>query len=391
VLHAQPTDEQILDACGETPSAWCEWVLDWTGNETAATVGDWVLAKPLKIALILAVAWIVNRLVRRAINRMTRRMADPRIPSLGETFGRFTPGMLQPTHEVNLRSAARAETIGSVLKSISTWAIWSLAALTVLGELDINIGPLIAGAGVAGIALGFGAQSLVKDFLSGIFMIIEDQYGVGDVIDVGEATGTVEGLTLRTTRLRSVDGAVWHVPNGEIRRVGNMSQQWSRALLDVEVAYGTDIAHARSVIARVADEVSRESTWSGKILEQPEIWGVERLGADGIAIRLVLKTKPGEQWPLQREIRARLKDAFDAEGIEIPFPQRTVWFRNEDGTPTGPRLPAEPAEPDESVDSTAPVHARPATPASAPAVSAPAGGDPAETGGDAATDADVPR
>src|SRR5690606_29200479 len=129
-------------------------------------------------------------------------------------------------------------------------------------------------------------QSLVKDFLSGIFMIIEDQYGVGDVIDVGEAVGTVEGLTLRTTRLRSVDGAVWHVPNGEIRRVGNMSQQWSRALLDIEVAYGTDIAHARSVIAAVADEVFRAPEWTTKILEQPEIWGVERLGADGIAIRL---------------------------------------------------------------------------------------------------------
>lgn len=339
MLIAQATDEQVLDACGETPSAWCEWVLDRTGDEGLATAVDWLLARPLKILLIVAVAWVLVRLVRRAINRFVRQMSEPGVPRIGETFGRFTPGVLQPTHEVKLRSAARAHTIGSVLKSISTWVIWGMAGLMILGELDINIGPLIAGAGVAGIALGFGAQSLVKDFLSGIFMIMEDQYGVGDVIDVGEATGTVEGLTLRTTRLRSVDGAVWHVPNGEIRRVGNMSQQWSRALLDIEVAYGTDIAHARSVIARVADEVFRSSEWSRKILEQPEVWGIERLGADGIAIRLVLKTKPGEQWPLQREIRARLKEAFDAEGIEIPFPQRTVWFRSDDGVVRPPVAP----------------------------------------------------
>lgn len=363
------TDAQTLDACGEDPSGWCEWVLDWSGNENLATAADWLFARPLKIALILAIAWVANRLMRRGINRLVGRMSDPQVPSLGETFGRFTPGVLQATHQVNLRSAARAETIGSVLKSIATWAIWGIALLTVLGELDINLGPLIAGAGVAGVALGFGAQSLVKDFLSGIFMIIEDQYGVGDVIDVGEAVGTVEGLTLRTTRLRSVDGAVWHVPNGEIRRVGNMSQQWSRALLDIEVAYGTDIAHARSVIAAVADEVFRAPEWTTKILEQPEIWGVERLGADGIAIRLVLKTKPGEQWPLQREIRARLKDAFDAEGIEIPFPQRTVWVR--DGALATPVADAEDVIDEEGT---------PPEAASSPEVhdQPPAKGDPAE-------------
>ncbi|QGG94512.1 mechanosensitive ion channel family protein [Actinomarinicola tropica] len=330
MLIAQDPDAippEAFDACGESPSWWCRQVLDWTGNESLATAAEWLMARPLKIALIAVVAWILNRLLRRAINRFVRRMADPQVPGIGETFGRFTPGVLAPTSEVRMRSAARAETIGSVLKSIGTWLIWGLAILMALGELDINLGPLIAGAGVAGIALGFGAQSLVKDFLSGIFMIIEDQYGVGDVVDVGEAIGEVEGLTLRTTRLRAIDGAVWHVPNGEIRRVGNMSQQWSRALLDIEVAYGTDIPHARTVIEQVADEVFRDPAWTRTILEPPEIWGVERLGADGIAIRLVLKTKPGQQWGLQRELRGRLKDAFDAAGIEIPFPQRSVWVR----------------------------------------------------------------
>ena len=328
MLIAQDTPEQ--SACGEDPGTWCEWVLDWTDSEALAKAADWLFARPIKILFILAVAWVLNRLLRRGINRLIRRMSDPSIPGIGDTFGRFTPGMLQSSHQVNLRAAARAETVGAVLKNLATVVVWAFAVLTVLGELEINLGPLIAGAGVVGVALGFGAQSLVKDFLSGIFMLIEDQYGVGDVIDVGEAIGTVEGLTLRTTRLRAIDGAVWHVPNGEIRRVGNMSQQWSRALLDIEVGYGTDLARAREVIARVADEIFHEPEWTTTILEAPEIWGVERLGADGIAIRLVLKTKPGEQWALQREIRARLKDAFDAEGIEIPFPQRSIWLRHAD-------------------------------------------------------------
>lgn len=325
----EPITPEEVSACGEAPSWWCRQVLEWTENESLATAAEWLMARPFKIAIILVVAWIANRLLRRAINRFVRRMSDPQVPGIGETFGKLTPAVLAPTSEVRMRSAARAETIGSVLKSIATWIIWGLAVLMALGELDINLGPLIAGAGVAGIALGFGAQSLVKDFLSGIFMIMEDQYGVGDIVDVGDAVGEVEGLTLRTTKLRALDGAVWHVPNGEIRRVGNMSQQWSRALLDIDVAYGTDVDHAREVILRVADGLYRDPAWTRKILEPPEIWGVERLGADGFALRLVLKTKPGEQWGMQRELRGRLKEAFDAEGIEIPLPQRSIWVRDD--------------------------------------------------------------
>ena len=162
----------------------------------------------------------------------------------------------------------------------------------ILGELGVNLGPLIAGAGIAGVALGFGAQSLVKDFLSGIFMLVEDQYGVGDVIDVGEATGTVEAVTLRTTRIRDVEGTVWHVPNGEIDRVGNKSQQWARALLDVEVAYGTDIDEAQRVIKSVADGVAQDPEWSRPHPRGARGVGRRGAGADGIAIRLVVKTRP---------------------------------------------------------------------------------------------------
>jgi hypothetical protein len=157
-------------------------------------------------------------------------------------------------------------------------------------------GPILASAGIIGVALGFGAQNLVRDYLNGIFMILEDQYGVGDAIDVGEASGIVESVGLRTTRLRNVDGTVWHVRNGEIVRVGNMSQGWSRALLDVSVAYGTDVDHAQEVIKRTADEVAAGEEVGRFVLDEPELWGVEGLGVDGIDIRLVVKTAPLEQW-----------------------------------------------------------------------------------------------
>jgi small conductance mechanosensitive channel len=193
---------------------------------------------------------------------------------------------------------------------------------------------LIAGAGIVGVALGFGSQSLVKDFLSGIFMLIEDQYGVGDIVDVGPATGVVEGFTLRTTRLRDVEGVLWHVPNGEISRVGNLSQQWSRSLLDIPVAYTTDLDQAIEIIKRTADELWRDEAWRGLILEEPDVWGVEAFGDSAILIRVVLKVVPAQQWAVSRELRMRVKAAFDEAGIEIPFPQQTVWVRNGMDTPS---------------------------------------------------------
>jgi len=200
-----------------------------------------------------------------------------------------------------------------------------MAALISLGEFDINLGPLIAGAGVIGIALGFGAQTVVRDFLAGIFMIIEDQYGVGDFVDLGDAEGIVEAISLRTTQLRDVEGSVWYVPNGEVRRVANKSQLWARAVLDVNVAYDTDVDHATRVIKEAASTVWRDGLEIATILEEPEIWGIQRLGESAVTIRLVVKTEPGEQWAAKREIRRRIKKAFDKEGIVIPFPQRVVW------------------------------------------------------------------
>jgi len=332
IAQAVVTDAE-REACGEDPGAACLWIYRTTDSETIAKALDWVLAKPVKIAIILAVAFVVNRLARRAIRKFVQGMQQAPVQRGLEGIRTRTPASLLTTGPVQMRAAQRAQTIGSVLKSITTFGLWTFAFLMVLGEFGINLGPLIAGAGIVGVALGFGAQSLVKDFLSGMFMLIEDQFGVGDIVDAGEASGVVEGVSLRSTRLRDVNGVVWHIPNGEIHRIGNKSQEWSRALLDIEVAYTTDVDHAQRVIKAVADELWDQEPWSESILEEPEVWGVEVLGPSGLSIRLVVKTRPADQFTVMRELRRRLKARFDEEGIEIPFPQQTVWYRNADGAP----------------------------------------------------------
>jgi moderate conductance mechanosensitive channel len=295
-------------------------------DETTVTdITDWLLGPPLKIVLILIAAAILNRVARRAVKRSLTRLHTGAVRERMGAMRRRTPAALLETGETSLRAEQRIDALSSVLRSVVTFVIWLVALLMCLGEVGIDLAPLLAGAGVLGVAIGFGSQSLVRDFLSGMFILIEDQFGVGDIVDLGEASGTVEAVSLRTTRLRAVDGTVWHMPNGEITRVGNMSQHWSRALLDVEVAYDTDLVHARSVIKRVADELWREDT---SILDEPEMWGVEQLGASGIALRLVVKTTPSAQWKVSRELRERIKLAFDEEGIEIPFPQQMVWNRS---------------------------------------------------------------
>jgi len=292
-------------------------------DEKLSDVADWLLGPPLRIVLILAVAVVANWLGRRAVKRSLTKLHSGAVRELDAR--KRTPAALLETGETSVRAEQRIDALSSVLRSVLSFVIWATAALMCLGEVGIDLGPLIAGAGVLGVAIGFGSQSLVRDFLSGAFILVEDQFGVGDIVDLGEATGTVEAVSLRTTRLRAVDGTVWHMPNGEISRVGNMSQHWSRALLDVEVAYDTDIDHARTVIKKVADQLWEEN---GSILDEPEMWGVEQLGAHGVVLRLVVKTTPSQQWRVSRELRERIKVAFEEEGIEIPFPQQTVWHKS---------------------------------------------------------------
>jgi small-conductance mechanosensitive channel len=297
-------------------------------------LGSWAI-RGARILIILIVAFVVARLVRRLVKKLAARLAErqekrrsEQEADTGDRFGVLREHLVDalPTAERRERAAQRARTLGSTAASVCGIVVWVLALMLCLSELRINLGPILAGAGIAGLALGFGAQNVVRDFLSGAFIIAEDQYGVGDVVDVGEATGVVEDVSFRSTKVRGLDGTLWHVPNGEIKRSGNKSQYWARVILDVPVAYGADLTAASMLIKRVADEVWHEHE-SADILEEPEILGVQDLGADSVVVRLVVKTMPGSQWAVARELRGKLKDAYDGAGLEIPFPQRTVWLR----------------------------------------------------------------
>jgi len=324
-LAQASADSKLTQACGEDPGFFCHKVFDWTGSAGGAEVARWAFDVPARILLIVVIAVLATWLLRRAIGHTLRRLRKSTVRDRMAAMRRGVPAALRKTQETSLRAEQRIEALTGVLRSIATFTVWLIAAFMILGELGVNLAPLLAGAGVIGVALGFGSQSLVRDFLSGIFILVEDQFGVGDIVNLDEETeGVVELVSLRTTRLRSVDGTVWHVPNGEIRRVGNKSQHWSRSLLDLEVAYDTDLGLAKSVVKGVADGLWKEDE---AILEEPQMWGVEALGASGIALRLVVKTTPSEQWRISRELRERIKRAFDEQGIEIPFPQQAIWHK----------------------------------------------------------------
>jgi small conductance mechanosensitive channel len=325
-MTAAPPDE-----CFEEPGTLCQWVYDRTDqNESLAKLADWAIDRPLRVVLVLLAAWILSRLARRWVQRVVARVAAPTESATDrlERLGIDLTDTLGPV-ERDPRRQSRAQSISLVLTSTVVVSIWTIAALMILGIVGIQLGPLLAGAGIAGVALGFGAQSLVKDCIAGLFMLIEDQYGVGDVVDLGEAVGVVEEVTLRTTVLRGIDGTVWHVPNGVVQRVGNRSQLWSVALLDVDVAYETDLGRARELLHQAAAEVCESDQFSDAVIEPPTVLGVEALGADGVTLRLTVRVEPGTQWDLQRALREHIKSVYDSAGIEIPFPQRTVWMRAE--------------------------------------------------------------
>lgn len=322
----------MSDPC-DPDEAICAQVYDWTDSHRAANTADLLVGTPLVLAglfvLLLVVRWVLHRL----IDRVVRRAEEGVLP--GAVSGRFglprTPAAGEHLHArdlaVTTRRAQRAKTIGDLFKSMVTGVLVAIIGTMMLSEIGVDIAPIIASAGILGVALGFGAQSLVKDFLSGVFMIVEDQYGVGDVIDVGEATGTVEAVTLRVTRLRDLNGTVWYVPNGEIMRVGNMSQNWSRAVVDVSVAYSEDLTRVKRVLSEIAHDLWDDDDFRELIIEEPEVTGVEMLAADSVNLRVMVKTLPMEQWAIARELRQRIKSRFDHEGIEIPFAQRVVWQR----------------------------------------------------------------
>lgn len=337
----------LNDPCADDASI-CNFVYRETDSTAAANIADWVVGKPsalLGLALLgLVIRWVLHRVIDRVVRRAETGMLPNRL-SRAVAGGKV--GTALSLHEAAgaTRRVQRAQTMGTLLKSIVTGVVLAVIGTMMLSEIGVDVAPIIASAGIIGIALGFGAQSLVSDFLSGIFMIFEDQYGVGDEVDLGEAIGTVEAVSLRVTRLRDVNGTVWYVRNGEILRVGNMSQNWARTVLDISVAYGEDIARVQRVLADVAHDLWDDEDFKGRVIEEPSVWGVQDLTPDAVVLRVALKTAPLEQWAVAREMRQRIKARFDLEGIEIPFAQRVVWTRSGDEQPKAPVTDTEDAPP----------------------------------------------
>jgi small conductance mechanosensitive channel len=291
---------------------------------------SWALGRPLQIVIAVALAILARLLLHRVIDRIAEGIANGRA-GLGRLNDRLptATAILGSSPLLSARREQRARTTASVLKSATTGVVSAVLLLTVMQTLNVAWAPLAASAGVIGVALGLGAQALIKDVISGFFMIAEDQYGVGDLVDLGEASGTVESVGLRVTRLRDAAGTVWYLRNGEVLRVGNRSQGWARAVLDVGVAPGQDVVRAQKVLLSVAQGMSEEKAFTDVLLEEPTVWGIESVTKDAVVIRLVVKTKSLEQWAVARELRLRILERFEKEGLGTPIgleaPVNPTW------------------------------------------------------------------
>ncbi len=322
----------LTSSCGRDPGIACRLTWDITHSAGATAAINVYLAGPvgrtLRIAFVIVLALVARTVAHRLINRITERAATAQ-------------ALL--SREGNERREQRARALGSILLSAVSVVIFGIAALTILGDLGINLAPLLASAGVLGVALGFGAQNLVRDYLAGILMLVEDHYGVGDVVTVGKATGTVEAMSLLTSRLRDVNGVVWHIHNGTIDRVGNESQGWARAVIDYPVPYDSDLVRIRLLMEQAAISMWHDPAWRDLLLEEPEVWGAQELSSTEVIMRIVAKTAPLRQWEVARELRTRVKAALDAAGvaraasetvaIDAPSPDTTPTPPAEDSPP----------------------------------------------------------
>jgi len=306
--------EQGLDATVDAGNAFWAWFIGW----------------PLQILIILAIGAVVLAVLRRVIAHVTERIATGagtkttdrseqaawrrymnRAPFVEDALAKANPLASQ-------RRAQRARTVGSVLRSTANIVVGTIVALMILQELGVNIGPLVGAAGVTGVALGFGAQSLVKDFISGVFLLVEDQFGVGDVVDLGSgALGTVEEVQLRVTQVRAFDGTLWYVRNGEILRAGNMTQQWSRAVAEVRVPVDTDVDVVRAALGRAADAVQADPELSPMLLEAPSVRGVDSVNDITMSFTLHAQTRPGDQWEVSRQLRRSAQAELRAAGVLV--------------------------------------------------------------------------
>ncbi|MGH3681030.1 MAG: mechanosensitive ion channel family protein [Natronosporangium sp.] len=313
----------------------CQWVWDLTGNSTLAEVSDAALV-PVRVVLILGLALLARWLLRRAVDRLVRRAAADQVPAILRPLpARVRATVQEVTQGAPARRRQRAEAIGSVLRSAVTILVFTVAALLVLSEFDVNLAPLLAGAGIVGVALGFGAQSLVRDLLAGLFILLEDQYGIGDNVDVGEASGTVEAVGLRVTTLRDLQGVYWYVPNGEIRRVGNRSQGTAVVVVDMPIGFA-GVDEATDALRRGAQRVVDDPDLAGELIEPPEVLGVDQVTMEGAVIRTIVKTSADAQWQIGRELRRRQAEALSEAGISAQILAARTYHRDVGGADDPP-------------------------------------------------------
>jgi len=270
---------------------------------------EWVLSHGIKIIIIIIVGTIIGRVLHYVIEGAVRKAVTP-------------SGFSSKTAE-----RKREDTITEILSGTARMLLWIVVFIMIVSELGVNVAPILAGAGIVGVAVGFGGQYLIRDIITGVFLIWENQFRVGDVVSIGDVSGVVESVTLRVTVLRDMDGTVHTIPNGEIKRTSNQTKGFSRINLDVGVGYGDDIDKVQKVIDRVGLELSEDPAWKEKIGKAPAFLRVNNFGDSSVDVKIFGETMPGEQWAVTGELRRRLKKAFDKEGIEIPFPQQV----NHDG------------------------------------------------------------
>jgi moderate conductance mechanosensitive channel len=339
---AGPPSNTLAAACEPNPGIACRFIWDVSHSTYAAGLTKVYFAGPAhvvaRIAFVLLIAVIARMAAHRVIGKITTRAIENAASRADRASSVFRE-----------RRNPRANALGSVLSNAASVTIFGIAAAIILGDMGVNLAPVLASAGVLGIAIGFGAQNLVQDFLAGIFMLLEDQYGVGDVIEVGDVTGTVEAVSLRITRLRDVNGVAWYIRNGTVSQAGNESQGWARAVVDFPVPYDRDVPRVRQLMTRAAAAMWQEPDWHGVILEEPEVWGVQSVSTDEFVVRLAARTAPLRQWEVARELRERLKTALDAAGGDdqapgpggdaAPAAPGSDGQASEDGPPDDPAVP----------------------------------------------------
>jgi small conductance mechanosensitive channel len=278
-----------------------EQIQEWSG-----LIGPWLMAHGWRILVIILGGYILNLVLKRFIVRIVR---------------------LSVTMDQHLSAEAEKKREDTLIR-IFTWTaaivILVVVVMMVLQEMGVAIGPILAGAGIVGLAVGFGGQYLIRDLITGFFMILENQYRIGDVVRLDQTEGTVEDISLRMTTLRDLNGTVHHVPHGDIKRVSNLSKVFARVNLNIGVAYGANLDQVISVVNRIGNELAEDDAWKELILKPPQFLRVEDFSDSAVTLKIVGETIPNHQWAVTGELRKRLKHAFDQEGIEIPFPQRVI-------------------------------------------------------------------